>query len=302
MALQADPERAALEWYERRRDEFLAAAEYAHREDDDSQLLLLAESFAPFFTRSPYWREGEYVLSWAVQAAERLGEQPRLAGLLRDLGAIHRQQTLLPRAAEEFARARTIYADLGDRAGEARALFDLGLTQLMLDATADAHESLTLTAALKETLEIDGEAHDEQETGTALETLAQLAEQGNPELAARFYSQALDARRGRGDAGDIAWLTGRLLDVYIAMHRFADADSLLLEALRASRERGDDRSAVRLQAARLELVAQWNEAVGMPQLTATEPEEVAEEAAEAPEVEAEDLDTETHGTEELGET
>jgi hypothetical protein len=367
MAFQADPERGALDWYERRRDEFLAAAEYARREENDAQLLLLAESFGPFFARSPYWQEGETVLTWAVDAAKRMGKQPALAGLLSDLGVIHRQQTLLPRAAEDFADAYTTYERLGDNLGQARALFDLGLTQSMLDATADARESLEHSvalwrdalargekisrvdfvsalgllgvmlgrqgesalgrAALQEALDIGGQFGGEQERAdSALERLGQLAEQADPEAAARFYSQALDARRQRGDSGGIARLTGRLLDAYLTVHRFAEARALLSEAINAIREFGDREGEVWLwlwlEAARLELASQNYEAAGeepfgmawlsgelarrlakTPELAAAEPEDiVAEGPAEAQEAAAEDAAAETHGAEELGES
>ncbi len=369
MAFQPDLERRALDWYERRRDEFLAAAEYARREEDDAQLLLLAESFAPFFTRSPYWQEGETVLTWATDAAKRMEQQPALARLLSDLGTIHRQQTLLLRAAEDFAGARMIYERLGDYIGQARATFDLGLTQLMLDATAEAHESLERSVALwrtaldrgeeisnvdlvsalgllkvtssrreasdlgrpalEEARDIGGEVDGEQEdAGTALESLGQLAEQANPEAAARFYSQALNARRRRGDSRGVRWLTHRLLNVYLTMHRYVEALVLLSEAVDASRELGDPEGEVwlRREAARLELAAQHYKAAGeepldtvrladelvrmlseAPELTAAEPEDVAADeedvAAEAAaEANAEDLDAETDGTEELDET
>ena len=58
MAIDLQRERAALDWFEERRDEFLAALTQAREREDDSQVLELATSFAPFLARRSYWDEG----------------------------------------------------------------------------------------------------------------------------------------------------------------------------------------------------------------------------------------------------
>jgi hypothetical protein len=105
------------------------------------------------------------------------------------------------------------------------------------------------------------------------------------------------------------------------MHRYAEALVLLSEAVDASRELGDPEGEVwlRREAVRLELAAQHYKAASeepldtvqladelermlseAPELAAAESEDVTAEAAA--EADAEDLDAETDGTEDLDET
>jgi hypothetical protein len=86
MPINVTREREALVWYERRHGEFMSAITLAHDQSEDEQLLALVEPFAPFFARRSYWDEGEQVLSWAVEAAARVGQPHTRAVMLNELG------------------------------------------------------------------------------------------------------------------------------------------------------------------------------------------------------------------------
>src|ERR1041385_3021305 len=129
MAIDLAQERASLDWYEDRRDEFLAALSAASGNRDWEQVIERATTLAPFLERRSYWQEGERVTTWGVDAARRIEDPAAEALLLEALGTRHRLQSRWREASEEFERALAIFTELEDTPGRARALNALGLTQ-----------------------------------------------------------------------------------------------------------------------------------------------------------------------------
>lgn len=225
MPIDVNREREALDWYERRRGEFMSAITLAHDQSEDEQLLALAKSFAPFFARRSYWDEGEQVLSWAVEAAARVGQPHIHAVMLNELGNIHRLKSDFGIAAEEFGGALRVYGELGDPAGQASALSNLGLTLRKLGQPIRARGAFEESLRLwNETPDIS-EATREYGRARSLNNLAMaLRDLGQPEDARELFEQALRIREEIGDADGVSRTLNNLGQLVLATDPSAAID------------------------------------------------------------------------------
>jgi tetratricopeptide (TPR) repeat protein len=279
MPIDVNREREALDWYERRRGEFMSAVTLAHNQSEDEQLLALAESFAPFFARRSYWNEGEQVLGWAVEAAARVEQPHTLAGMLNELGNIHRLKSDFGAAAEEFDGALSTYRELGDSAGQASALSNLGLTLRKLGQTTQARgafeESLRLWSEVpdipettrergrarglnnlamtlldlgepasarelfQQALRIREEIGDADGVSRTLNNLGQLLLGSDPSAAIELHRRALEIRSELNDRHGVARTSGLLATALTAVGRTAEAHQLLADALEIRQALGD---------------------------------------------------------------
>jgi tetratricopeptide (TPR) repeat protein len=278
VALNVERERAALDWYEDRRDEFFSTVAQAHDREDDGQVLELATALAPFLARRSYWDEGETILGWGVQAARRSAHQPALAQMLNELGTVHRQQARFEQAAGEFDQALESFREVGDLTGEARALSNLGLTLRKLGRHEPAQDALRQSIArwqqvekgpeqqhglarslnnlgmtlrdsgdydeardlFEQALELRQEIEDADGVSRTLNNLGQLASaQENPEAAIDLHSQALEIRRGLGDRHGVARTSGTLAVALAQLGRLDEARALLEQAASIRGSLGD---------------------------------------------------------------
>ncbi len=278
MALNLERERAALDWYEERRDELFSTVAQAHNRDDDGQVLELASALAPFLARRSYWDEGETILTWGVEAARRSEQQQRLAEMLNELGTVYRQQSRFEQAAREFERAFATFGDIGDPAGEARALSNLGLTYRKLGQTDRARDvfeasierwrrlegseerehglarslnnlGMTLRdggqyadaqALFEQALGLREQIEDADGVSRTLNNLGQLARlQGNPAEASDLHLRALEIRRALGDRHGVARTAGSLALALAEQARLEEARALLEEAMSIRGALGD---------------------------------------------------------------
>ena len=203
MPIDVERERAALDWYEQRRDEFLSALELAHRTERPDQVIELATSFAPFLTRRSYWDEGEQVMQWAVLAANRLGDARSYARMLDGLGTIHRLQSRWGEAAAEFSQALERFREIGDPTDEARTLSNLGLVLRKRGEAQPAQEAFLASVELWRQLE----PSEEQRFGLArsLNNLGMsLRDAGGYADARRLFMEALELRKAIGDAEGVS--------------------------------------------------------------------------------------------------
>lgn len=278
MALNLERERAALDWYEERRDELFSTVAQAHSREDDGQVLELAGALAPFLARRAYWDEGETILSWAVEAARRSEQQQPLAQMLNELGTVHRQQSRFEQAAKEFELALATFGDIGDQVGEARALSNLGLAYRKLgqmDRAQDAFEAsierwrrlegseerehglarslnnlgMTLRdsgryadaqALFEQALGLREQIEDAEGVSRTLNNLGHLARlQENPAEASDLHLRALEIRRALGDRHGVARTAGSLALALAEQARFEEARALLEEAMSIRSALGD---------------------------------------------------------------
>jgi hypothetical protein len=115
--VESERERAALDWYEQRRDEFFSAVRHARSRGDDGQVLELAKALAPFLTRRCYWDERETILRWGVDAARRSAHPLALGQMLSELATVHRQQGRIEQAAGELDQALGAFREAADVPG-----------------------------------------------------------------------------------------------------------------------------------------------------------------------------------------
>jgi tetratricopeptide (TPR) repeat protein len=100
-------------------------------------------------------------------------------------------------AIESLTRARSLYAEAGDRKGESEALNDLGVVCIQMDEWEDAHQHLN------EALTIRRELTDRSGEGITLGNLGMLyARQGDDDKAEEAYEQAIEIFQELGEEGN----------------------------------------------------------------------------------------------------
>ncbi|HEY5260728.1 MAG TPA: tetratricopeptide repeat protein [Solirubrobacteraceae bacterium] len=238
MVLNLERERAALDWYEERRDELFSTVAQAHSREDDGQVLELASALAPFLARRSYWDEGETILTWGVEAARRSEHQQPLAEMLNELGTVHRQQSRFEQAAGEFELAFAIFGDIGDRPGEARALSNLGLTYRKLGQTDRARD--VFVASIERWRQLEGSKEREHGLARSLNNLGMtLRDSGHYADAQALFEQALGLREQIEDADGVSRTLNNLGQLARLQENPAEASDLHLRALEIRRALGD---------------------------------------------------------------
>jgi DNA-binding SARP family transcriptional activator len=225
----------AQAWMAAERANLAACIDFAVARGDQARAVGLTAAIA-----APLRSEGPWTLaiarhSGAVQAAEHLGDQRGLARALLDLADVQYLTSDNHSAAAALARARDLYRDLGDRSGEANALYSLGVAQqqladgfpLALELTGQA---LGLYRGLGDRL---GEANALSSIGIVRRQAGDYAEASAP------LEQALDIFRAIGNpAGEANALRG-LAAVRQLTGDYPDAARLLEQALEICRGVGD---------------------------------------------------------------
>src|ERR1700754_180822 len=115
MAMDIARDRAALDWYEERREEFLSALQHAHATENWPDVVELATTFAPFLTRRSYWADAQRTMEWGLDAARQIGDVPAEARLLAERGNVHRLRSRWAYAIDDFQAAWRLFGQLGDR-------------------------------------------------------------------------------------------------------------------------------------------------------------------------------------------
>jgi tetratricopeptide (TPR) repeat protein len=140
----------------------------------------------------------------AVHTARHLGDLAGQAGALNNLGVAHLRLGRYQPAAEHIQQALDLFRQLGDRAGEAGALNNLAEVEVRLGRYDTAADRLDQTLALVRQL-----GHRANEAN-ALDSSGTLhTRRGQPERAAAHYRQALAIFREIGDRdGEASALNG----------------------------------------------------------------------------------------------
>ena len=170
----------------------------------------------------------------ALSAAERLGDPAGQARGLLELGRSHARSGAYGDADEHYRRALQLFRDLGDRAGEARTLHALGNNQSRVRRYHDA------LAGYGRALELSRETGDRNQEAVELASIGQVLHSlGRPEAAVSRYRQAaaIYAETGqRVGQGRILNDLGHALQSY---GRFREAHDHHQRALRILHDIGD---------------------------------------------------------------
>jgi transcriptional regulator with XRE-family HTH domain/tetratricopeptide (TPR) repeat protein len=112
----------ALAWARAERASLLACLDYATGTGQHAQVNALTAGIAGLLRRDGPWAEAITRHTAAIQAARHLGDRLGQANALWDLGVVRRATGDYPAAAQVLEQALGIYRDLGNRDGEAEVL------------------------------------------------------------------------------------------------------------------------------------------------------------------------------------
>ncbi|MEV4195466.1 ATP-binding protein, partial [Streptomyces toxytricini] len=121
----------ALAWMRAERVNLLSCTRYAVAEGRQSDVVRFALAVHVFFRLEGPWHEGMSLLGAGISAARRLGDRRGEANALWGLGWMHRVTGDYAAAVERAEQALSLYRSLEERLGEANTLRDLGRVRRM---------------------------------------------------------------------------------------------------------------------------------------------------------------------------
>ncbi len=128
----------ALSWARAERASLLACLDHATRTDQHARIVALTAGLAALLRQDGPWNDASTRHTAAVQAARHLGDRPGEANALYELGAVQELTGDYPGATQMLEAALGICRDLGDRLGEANALTELGMVRQLTGDYPDA--------------------------------------------------------------------------------------------------------------------------------------------------------------------
>ncbi|MGD0604158.1 MAG: tetratricopeptide repeat protein [Streptosporangiaceae bacterium] len=224
----------ALAWTRAERANLLACLDLAERLGQDARVVGFTAAVVDLLRQDGPWIDARDRQTAAVQAAQRLGDPAGLAGALNNLGVARWLTDDHTGAGQALQEALSIYRKLGDRLGQANALNNLGHVRQLEDDRQGALQ------AQQEALNIYRDLGDRLGQGNALSSLGVVRRQiGDFQDAAWALEQALDIYR---DIGDRTGQANALINLGITLWQSNDyqrAAAVLQEALEISRDLGD---------------------------------------------------------------
>ncbi|MCS7179397.1 MAG: tetratricopeptide repeat protein [Anaerolineae bacterium] len=176
----------ALAFFDRERENLLAAVEWAFGVGEWSLVVSLAGNLVPFFNLRALWADWEATCKRALEAARRGGDQHGEATTLMNLGSVYSRQGRWEEALEQYEQALETFRALGDRHGEAQTLTNLGSVYLQQGRWEEALEQY------EQALEIFRALGDRHGEGQTLMNLGILHKRlGQEEKARALWREAL---------------------------------------------------------------------------------------------------------------
>jgi CHAT domain-containing protein/Tfp pilus assembly protein PilF len=199
------------------------------------------------------WEASLSAAGEAVAAARRVGDRALAAWSENARGDALYSLWRFEQALPAFERAREELAELGDRAGEAFVLKNIGITQVAL-----GRRDLAM-ARLEEALE----RHPGGDGALGVSVLGNLgtiyARLGAPRSARRAYRQALELARANGRPSEISDVLGRSAYLSLWLGRHEEARRGFLEALAEAERAGPNAALPLLEGAAAALAATGEE-------------------------------------------
>jgi tetratricopeptide (TPR) repeat protein/transcriptional regulator with XRE-family HTH domain len=224
----------ALAWARAERASLLACLDHVTETGQHSRVTALTGGLAGLLRRDGPWAEAIIRHTAAIQAARHLGDRLGQAGALYDLGAVRLLEGDYPAAVQDLEQALRIYRDLGDRHGQANALNYLGAGRRRTGDYPAAVQDL------EQALRIYRDLGDRHGQANALNYLgAGRRRTGDYPAAVQDLEQALGIYR---DLGDRHGQANALNYLGAGRRRTGDypaAGRVLEQALNIYRDRGD---------------------------------------------------------------
>ena len=185
----------ALAWARAERASLLACLDHAAGTGQHARVIALTAGLAGLLRRDGPWADAVTRHTSAVQAARQLGDRLGQANALYEVGAVRQMTGDASAAAQDLEQALDIYRDLGDRLGQANALAALGTVRWL---TADFRAAAQV---LEQALGIYDELGDRLGQAGALRFLGGNVRRltGDYPAAAQAIEQALAIYRSLGD-------------------------------------------------------------------------------------------------------
>lgn len=210
--------RAASNWLSAEYQVILAVIALAAETGFDRYAQWLPEMLATYLDRTGRWQDGVTVLQISLTAAERRGDRPAQARVLRFLGRSLVRLERYPGGQDYLEQALELFRELDDRLGEARTQLAIGM--------AVAYQGQTAAALWhnQQALALFRDIGHRPGTAAALNDVALCqVELGAYQEAATGGMLAVDLHRelGNRDGEAISW--GGLGRAYRGLDRTADA-------------------------------------------------------------------------------
>ena len=224
----------ASAWLEAERANLHAAAGYAAASGRPGHAVALPAAISGFLFARGHWDQSAGLHQGALAAADQVGDRAGQAGALNELGLLQRAAGDYPAAVASCQQALELYRGLGDRLGQASALDNLGRAQLETGEYPAAAASLQQALALYRDLD--------HQVGQALATtnlgVVQLYA-GDYPAAAAGLTQALSMFCDLGHRMGQAMATANLALVQTRTGDYPAAAANCKQALGMSRDLGD---------------------------------------------------------------
>jgi DNA-binding SARP family transcriptional activator len=222
--LLADP----LTWYERERLSIIMGVRQAAAAGLVEHSWDLAQGAVTLFETSSYFRDWRDTHEVALDAACRSGDRPGEAAMRYSLGSLYMFEQRNSLAAEQFAQAGQLYADLGDEYGAALVMRNAAILERR---SGSLQQALTHSQAALEVFRAVGDhvgqAHvlhnlaqvwldygADDTAGDLLGEAAEICQQvGNRRVYAQVQRQVGDLRLRRGDLDQAAEAYGAVLSI-----------------------------------------------------------------------------------------
>lgn len=185
---------AASNWLDVEFFNLVAAIKLAESRGQDNYVRDIASALGHHLNVSIHFNYGVDVYRRALGAAQRLGDQAGEAEALDNLGNSHHARREFEAALVAYEQALTIWRQRGNRRAEGSTLHNIGF---LYASARRFDEALNIYS---QALSIRQESHDRHGTGHTLDNMGvALRERGLHQAAYQHYTRALQIRRELGD-------------------------------------------------------------------------------------------------------
>ncbi|WP_330273962.1 tetratricopeptide repeat protein [Lentzea sp. NBC_00516] len=278
--LVADEEQA-WQWFETENQVLIAMSALASAERFDVQAWQLPWCLHLYFDREARWREWNALLTTALEAAQRLGDDDAVARMHHLVAHTWFRFTDFDRCTAHLHSALELYGQNGNKSGAARvhrslcAVYErlrnleasVHHVELAMDLFAEVDDRMGLASAMgdfgwnlgllgrheealrtcRRAMELNRELGNRFAEAETLDSIAyNLRKLGELEDAAHHYQLSVEAARTSGDRYGVAVTLVSLGDVHLDLDNSEDARKAWTEALRTFEDLGQpDADAVR---------------------------------------------------------
>jgi len=202
------------------------AAEAARRALDGKALARFVHNTAVIYQKRGRYQEARDLYNQSLEIDKQLGNQAGIAMSLRQLGRIARDQGDYQEARDLYNQSLEIMKQLGNQAGIAKSLHQLGRIAQLQGHYQKAED------LCNQSLEIKGNLGDQAGIGISLHQLGRIAQlQGRYQDAKELYNQSLEIKRNLGDQAGIGYSLYRLGTLAEERGKVEEAAQLYHEAL-----------------------------------------------------------------------